>query len=404
MLLRLALRSLGRARRRTALTLGAITLGSAIVVFAWGFGEGLVSWLTRVAVSGRTGAVQVHALGHLDAAESSPLKLDLERPDVLSAELHEVPGVKAVTQRIRFMAIATTGAVSSMVLVDAIDPVTELQVCPDRFGTMSAGAKLQPDGPRAIVVGAELASSLSVGVGDTLTLAASTRDGAQNALDYTIVGVTLGSGLLESKRVAITRLQDAQELLAMRGRATELALAAADLDELPALTARLSQVAGPTREVSAWTELNPFLRDSVGRVRIVLRGVSLVLFAVVVMGVANTMLMAIFERVREIGTLLAIGMRRRRVLRLFLLEAAILSGVGAIAGVALGAAIVAGLAARGIDFTPPGSKVHNVIVPVLSPAVLLTVAIAAVLGAVLAAWLPARRASRLDPVEALRND
>lgn len=404
MLLRLALRSLGRHRRRSALTLAAITLGCGIVVFSWSFGAGIIGWITRFAVEARTGAVQIHADGHLDAAAANPLKLDLPDPDALTAELSGVPGVVAVAPRIRFTGLATTGALSSILLLDAIEPDAEREVCPDRIGALVAGEPLRAEGPRAIVVGSELASSLSLKVGDSLTIAASTREGAQNALDFTVVGITKGAGPVESKRVAITRLQDARELLAMQGRATELAIKVVDAGDLGELLPHLRAAVGPGHDVQPWTELNPFLRDMVARVRIIISGVSVVLFAVVVLGVANTLLMSIFERVREIGTLLAVGMRRRRVLALFLLEAAILSAVGAALGVALGGAVALAAAARGIDFTPPGASASSVITPVISPVVVLAVLFAAVVGAVGAAFVPARRASRLDPVEALRND
>lgn len=401
MLARLALRSLNRNRRRTALTLFAIAFGTAMVVVAWGFGEGIAQWLVHTAVSARMGALQVHQAGYLDTMDANPVAIDFDVVDV--AAVDAVDGVKATAPRIKFAAIVSTGTTSSMVQIEAIDPVRDARVCPDRYPGFVAGGPLTAGTPRAIVLGAALADSLHVKVGDSVTLMAGTRAGAQNALDFTVVGVTQGAGFLESKRVALTRYDDGVELLQMPGRAHELAIALTDPGSTHAVKRALSAVVSPRGlEAHTWQEVAPFMRDAVDRVRIVLSGVSLVLFAVVVLGVANTMLMSIFERVREIGTFLALGMTRARVLRMFVFEALVLGSVGGVVGGALGAVIVIVMGAVGVDFSPPGSDVRAVLYPVLLPTVIAGVAVAVVVGAVVASFLPARRASRLDPVEALR--
>ena len=115
------------------------------------------------------------------------------------------------------------------------------------------------------------------------------------------------------------------------------------------------------------------------------------------------MLMSVFERVREIGTMLAVGMRRRQVLALFLLEAGLLGVVGGLGGVALGSAVVRGLAARGIPMQGLGSGVASVLRPELNASFVLLSLGVAITGALVAAAWPAWRASRLNPVDALRS-
>jgi len=214
---------------------------------------------------------------------------------------------------------------------------------------------------------------------------------------------------LESKRIITMGIADGRELTSTEGRAVEIAIAVAPdgggvaSDHLvEAVRARAQQAVGTAFEVNSWQTLSPFMRDMVGRIRIVLRGVSTVLFIVVVFGIANTMLMSIFERVREIGTMLALGMKRRKIIQLFLLEASILAGSGALLGTIAGSLAVVILAQRGIDFTPPGSTTQAVIMPVWSLSLVLLVIAAAVAGAVGATAMPARRASRMAPTEALR--
>lgn len=404
MLMRLALRSLRRHRRRTALTVAAIAAGAGMVIFAWGFGEGLAGWLTHTAVSGRVGALQVHAAGYLDAIDANPITIDLKSDDVLPI-IRATPGVKAAAPRLKFAAIVSTGKSSSMVQVEAIDPVADAEVCPARYTGFDDGGPLSPTAGRSVVIGHGLAESLGVKVGDPLTVMASTRAGAQNALDFTVAGITRGAAFMESRRMLTTRLVDAEELLAMPGRTHEIAIALTDPDQSElvkmALAAALS--ASPAPEVHTWQDVSPFLRDGVARIRIILRGVALVLFVVVVLGVANTVLMSVFERTREIGTFVALGMKRARVLQLFVVEAVVMGLAGGVSGGALGSAVVLFLGARGLDFTPPGSEVPTVLHPVLAPALVVGVAAATLLGAVVASFFPARRASRLDPVEALRS-
>jgi putative ABC transport system permease protein len=147
----------------------------------------------------------------------------------------------------------------------------------------------------------------------------------------------------------------------------------------------------------------PFLRDTVFRLHVILNGISIVLFAIVVLGVVNTMLMSVFERVREIGTMLAIGWRRRRILRLFLVEALALGLTGGTVGAALGYTITALTAARGLVVKAPGTAFETVIRPVPMISIAVVAVVAASLGAVLAALYPARKASRMNPVDALRT-
>jgi putative ABC transport system permease protein len=404
-MLRLALRSLARNRRRTAFTLVAVTIGVAVVVFAHGFGEGLVRSLVLQTVALRTGAIQIHAKGYLQATEAAPLKLDMQDDAALRAKIAAVPGVVAVAPRIRFGGLAGNGKVSTMILGEGLDPGVELLVCPARANEIDAGGGswLRADAARGGVFGAELARALGAAPGGSLTLNAASRAGAVNALDLDVVGVTHGAAFLESKRIVAVPLAYAQELLGMQGRVTEYAVAVRDLDDVPRISADLRAALGDAYEVSAWDEVVPFLRDAVFRVRVVLKGVTVVLFAIVALGVVNTMLMSVFERVREIGTLLAIGWRRRRVLRLFLLEAATIGALGGVAGAALGWGVTSAASVRGFVFHAPGSSFEQVIRPVPSASIALAAVVVAGLGAVLAALYPARKASRMNPVDALRS-
>ena len=151
-----------------------------------------------------------------------------------------------------------------------------------------------------------------------------------------------------------------------------------------------------------WLELQPLFRDLFRRQRFVLSAVELVLFAIVLTGIVNVMAMSVYERVREIGTELALGMRRRQIVKLFLLEGGLLGLWGGLAGTALGWSVVAIAGWRGIPFKAPGSSGTLPMHPTLAPEFALAVVLVAIAGAVGAALFAARRIARLRPAEALR--
>jgi putative ABC transport system permease protein len=254
------------------------------------------------------------------------------------------------------------------------------------------------------VLGKELAKAFQAKAGDSLTLSASGREGGVNALDLEVQGVTRGAAsLFESKRSVVVPLAYAQELLQMQGRVTEIAVRVQSLDQIPRVAADMQKALGPAYEVSTWDEVLPFMRDAVGRLKIVLRGVSAVLFFIVIFGVINTMLMNVYERVREIGTMLAVGVRRRQVLMLFLFEAGIIGLVGGLVGIAVGMSLTLLSSRIGIPLTPPGGVFPQIIRPVPMWHIALIALLVSTWGSLVASAWPARKASLMNPVDALRT-
>src|SRR5262249_39283155 len=150
-----------------------------------------------------------------------------------------------------------------------------------------------------------------------------------------------------------------------------------------------------------WRDVDPMTRDRTTVIRWVLGFVALVLFLLVATGIVNTMLMSVYERVREIGTMLAVGVKRRQVMMLFLWEALALGLCGSCGGASLGLAVVAFLGRRGVSIRPPGSDA-SVMFPHVSWAFLGLLVVFALVGTVGAALYPSRKAAKLRPVEALR--
>lgn len=399
-LLPIAIRNIGRNRRRSAITLAAIAAGTAAAIFLNGFAAGLLETLTARLVEGSVGAVQLHRVGFLQA-EEEPLKLDLAEDAALVARLRAVPGVRGVTGRLTFEALVGNGLQSTMAMVTAVDPAHEAEVCPGRW--TNAHVRGLEVGGEGGVIGRALSQGLGVVEAGQLQLLATSQPGTPNILDLKVQGVAGTTTPLESKRGIVVPLAFAQELLRMPGRVTEYAVGAERVEESDELAARLRLVVGPGIQVSSWGDLLPQVRDGLQLIGGVLAFVTAVLLALVITGIANTMLMSVHERVREIGTMLAVGVRRGQIVVLFIAEAMVLGLMGGLAGGAAGATLVAVLHARGVPVTPPGSDVPALIRPYVAPSFVLAAAAIAVAGALVAALYPAWRASKLAPVDALRS-
>ncbi|MFL5355465.1 ABC transporter permease [Archangium sp.] len=419
----IAARNVARNRRRSLVTLAAVLLGVTAILVLRGFIEGFVALMVDDIVQGKTGALQIHTRGYLDDSDALPLEPSLSYDESLLARVRKVPGVTGVTGRIQFSGLVSNGLSQTMFVGRGLDLATERQAVPRAgFDVLPGGRALAAGDHAHAILGNELAQSFHAvlpaqrakalaakqadaeSLVDRVTLASSSPKGRANSLDVSVEGLSVSSLPFENKRVVTVPLKLAQELLGLEGRVTELAVAVDDLRNLDRIAAELRQELGPQYEVHTWQELQPFVRDIIVRQRFVMGLISLILFVIIITGIINTMLMSVFERVREIGTMLAVGMRRWQVLAMFLVEATLLGVVGGVGGVLLGSTIVRALAARGIPMSlVVNSGSQSVLRPQLSPSFVLMTLMVAVVGALVAAAWPAWRASRLDPVEALRS-
>ena len=401
---RLAVRNVGRNRRRSIITALTIVFGVAMVVTVRGVMFGLQRMMITDTVEGRLGALQVHRAGYLDTVDSVPLSLNLPYSDELVARLERVPHVTGVTGRIQFNGLVSNGLAQTMFVGRGVDVARELRVCP-RVGTTlkPGGTPLGAGDDTKILLGFELAQSFEVQPGKTVALQTTSPSGRANSMDLTVQGLSTSAFPFENKRVVSVTLPTAQALLGLEGKVTELALAVDDLDQVDEVAAQVRQTLGAEYEVHTWRELQPFLRDIIARQNFMLGAVATILLVIVLTSIINTMLMSVFERVREIGTLMAVGVRRAQVMSIFLIEAGGIGLLGGLGGALVGRALVAVLNVVGIRFELSGLGAVNVLRPMVTWAFVGGAVVVALVAAVGAALWPAWRASRMNPVYALRN-
>jgi putative ABC transport system permease protein len=223
-----------------------------------------------------------------------------------------------------------------------------------------------------------------------------------NALDIDYVGVYGQPGLpMPDKKFGFVTLSLAQELLRIPGQATEIAVRIERFDEAEKFKPILQAAVGPEYEVVTWHDVASFIDDAIAAQNATLNLIGGIFLFVALLGIANTMLMSVLERTREIGTMMSVGVRRRQILSLFLLEAGILGLLGGLLGAAAGGAFVVYYGYKGIVLKFPGMLAPLHIYPTVTAGYILFVLALAAGGAVLSALWPAVRASQLRPVEAL---
>ena len=403
-LLSMALRNVLRNRRRTLITLAAVVIGVAAVGIIRGVLNGLQSSIVRMSVEGTLGGLQIHRTGYMANVMSTPLSLDFDADEALLAKVKSVKGVTAIAPRLQFAGSLTLSAPEGQEAPEAaffaavaIDPVLEPKVTPQRFKFYGEGTVLDDT---HLVLGDGLASALGAKQNDEAVILAPDRDGSLNG-ELGRVGGVMHAMMPGEMKIAVVPLGLAQRLLRMDGKVTELAVAVDDLNEIPRIADELRTVLGPQFEVHTWDMLAPERKTIMGIQNGISGVVSVVFLMLMLLGVANTMLMSVLERTREVGTMMAVGVTRASVMTLFLLEALVMGILGALGGLALMSVVTLGLANKGIHVRPPGASIPLEVIPFMTARFTAGVLFAAIAGAALFALYPAFRASRLRPVQAL---
>jgi len=257
-----------------------------------------------------------------------------------------------------------------------------------------------------VLIGKTLADRLKVGVNDRISLAGRAAHQQMRSRTMTVVGVyEVGSADTEKRNVYIS-LAEAQALYGMTGQVTEIVIALDTVgNEEPVVQAL--RAALPDAEVASWKELNPALLDTYALGDQVINIFGLIVLLIAGIGILNLMLMAVFERTREIGLLGAMGVKRLQIMGLFLLEGSLIGILGALIGCALGTAVVAATGQVGFDLTTyseagqASALLGNKLYPSLESGALVVRSVTVVIIAALASLYPAWQAAHREPADAL---
>jgi putative ABC transport system permease protein len=355
------------------------------------------------------GHLQIHKRGYVASIDSLPLTMNLPSKAVqkLVSILEEEQGVEAYSPRIKFGGMFSNFVETTNIRVNGVYPDKETATIPLFLGRIKQGEKVLQKGQ--ILIPELLAKGMNSKVGDTIVVIATNQDGSVNGKQF-VVGGIIESVTGPGGRDGYIHIQDAQELLRMEEmEISELAIRLSDFDKLNDVFIRLkarlgaerNQQGRPVFEVHTWEKLSPFY--NVARmINVMTFFIRLMLIAIVLVSVMNVMIMAVFERIREIGTIAAIGTKPRRILALFLTEGFALGILGAVVGNILALVVIFILNLVKVSFNF-GRQVGLILAPQLNSTDILVVSLIVIAVSVIAALQPAHKASRMEPVEALRH-
>jgi putative ABC transport system permease protein len=399
--LKFAVQNTLRNRRRSLVTVAIAALGTAAILLAGGFALFTYQALAQAAARS-TGHLIVGLPEQFTKDEDTPLQHGLDDYAALSATLLDDPDVRQVLPRVAFSGLISNGDKSTVMIATGVEPDSEFAV-KGPFLNMTAGDVLSSGSKNAeVMLGEGLAKSLKAAPGTSLTLLASTTDGALNALDVTVKGV-FSTGVPDiDKRLVYTDIATSQRLLNTQ-RVSTLGVF---LKNMPATDGAQKRVAAshPKLVVQTWLDQAFFYQSVRGLYKRIFGALGLIIGVIVVFVVTNAMAMAIIERTREIGTLRALGTLPSQLMRTLALEGMVLGGVGACVGavVALGVSLMLYVVPVQMP-PPPGSSRGYPLNIEIDPAMYLATVVAMVVLAMLAsAWI-ARKTVHTPVVEALAH-
>lgn len=406
---RLAWRNLARNRRRTWITATTVSGAILLLQFMSAMMLGLEEQSFDNLIYYQTGHAKLFAEGYYDEREELTLDYTLSELELLQEKIQEVRGVAASTPRLVFSAMISDGIDQTPVVGTGIDlEGSDTDVF--RLPQAVVDGRFFESGEEGILLGSGLAKFFGVATGDWLTILAKTKTGAYEALDMPVVGVVgTGNPVIDQNSFMIP-LRTARNMLGMEGEATELAIRFQAGFSEKAVQERLQNEIADTDgvEVKSWREVEDNFMALVQAKRsgsTVAMGIFVI---VAIVGITNTILMASFERTREIGMLMAMGLRRSGVRYLFLTEGAMIGLLGGAVGTLIALIFIFYFAANGIDLTALygdmdiGYPVKDVLYLAVSTTNIVVTWLTTGVLAALASVYPAVRASKQDPAEAIR--
>lgn len=405
--LRLAWRNLWRHRRRTLIIVVAMGLGLALMMFYDGLVAGFDQAIYGNAIKVLGGNLQVHAVGYRESASLTPL-LPLAEDQQIVEQARAHPRVEAAARRLVTAGLASNREGAFAVNILGVETQIEATI---NFAWKNVidGRPLQDGDQDVVFIGKGLAQAMGVKAGDRITLVGRAPRDQMRRRTLTVVGIySLGLPEVEKRTVYIP-LPEAQMLYDLRGQVTEIAIFLKQLGEEEIVKADLA-ASFPNVEIDTWHTYFPELETTLSTKTAVMNVFSVIILLIAAIGVLNLLLMAVYERQREIGILASLGFRPRQISLLFILEGVLYGVCGVVAGLALGLTINGVLRLVGLDFTAYATVTEYMtlvggrIYPSWGLDQFLPRALTVAVIATLASFYPAREAAQREPAIALHTD
>ncbi len=403
-LLKIAFRNLLRYKRRTLLTASLVTIGVVFVLLFISISGSFKNMMIGQMTDSMLGHLEVHGKGYLASIDNLPVNMNLRMQAYKKLEgiLNQLPEIEAFSPRIKFGGMFSTFAETTNIRLNGVYPDKEFKTVPLLPSRVTnGGGKSLKEGE--IWIPELMSKSMKVNVGDTVVIIATNKDGSVNGKQFKVSGVLEGvTG--PGGRDGYLHIEDAMEVLRMEEmEVSEVAIRLKDFSRLYAFTEKLDGLLSPELnkqgkpvfEVHTWEKLSPFYNIA-RMIDLMAFFIKLMLIAVVLVSIMNVMIMAVYERIREIGTIAAIGTLPGKILSMFVLEGLFLGTMGALAGDLIGLTLILILNRVGITFDF-GRETGLVLSATIALRDVLMISFIVIFISVVASLQPAYKASKWNP-------
>ncbi|WP_374482689.1 FtsX-like permease family protein [Zoogloea sp.] len=398
----LAFRNIVRQRRRSLFALATIAGGVIALMLAGGFIQWIFDSMRESTIRAQLGHVQIVRPGFYEKGLADPYSYLLPEKDPLFAKIGQTPGVRTIAPRLAFTGLASHNDSTISFSGEGVDPDREKEL--STYLYIVDGEPLSADAPNGIIIGQGLAANLGVKTGDTIVLLAATTKGGLNAVECKVRGLFMTAAKAYDDAFLRAPLSVARQLSRAAGATSWLVLLDQTADTDRFIRATQAEADRKDLQFIPWHELADFYKKTVVLMSRQVGGVELLIALIIILSISNTLSMAVIERTGEIGTMMALGVRRNGVLRMFILEGLLLGTLGGLIGIVLGSLLGSLISYVGIPMPPPPGMSTGVTGRIhLHPSLIIEALSLAILTTLAASIFPAIKASRMNIVDALRH-
>jgi putative ABC transport system permease protein len=421
-IIKIAARNLLRYKRRTLLTASLIMIGVVFVILFIAVSGSFKNMMIAQITDSMLGHIQIHKKGYVSSIENLPLNLSLDEKAAKKIEtvLGSTPGLEAYSERIKFGGMFSNFTETTNIRLNAVYPEKEFKTVPQATQRLTTESK-QSLSRGEIYIPDLLAKAMNVKIGDIAVIIATNKDGSVNGKQFTVAGI-LSSVTGPGGRDGYIHFDDGIDLLRMeKAEISEIAIRIKDFNKLDqfemALKSKLGKPDGEKildrtdteknnkgaggMEVHTWSALSPF-SNIANMIDVMTFFIKIMLIAIVMVSIMNVMIMAVYERIREIGTIAAIGTMPRKILSMFMVEGLLLGFAGSILGCITGTLAIFIINVFKIKYKFGHDSVF-VLKAGVTPYDLIIITVIVVVISLIASVQPAFKASRMEPIEALKH-
>ncbi len=406
MLLTMSWRNIWRNKVRSLVVIFAITIGLVGGIFISGMMNGMVDQQTDNAINNEISNVQIHNPKFLENMNPKFIIKDVDKKVVLIDKLEHITGV---CYRTKATAMASTATTGTGVTLNGIMPEKEKAVT-DIYQKLVQGSYFDKESKTApILIGEKLSHKLKAGLGKKIITTVQALNGEMSYALFRVVGIYKTNNSRFDEMNVFVRSVDMNPILGIEsGQANEIAIKTTDLNASFEVVDKLKSEY-PELSIQSWREIKPSLIIMMTMMDQFSYWLMIIILFALIFGIINTMLMVILERKRELGMLMAVGMNKKRVFRMILIETTVLSLTGGFLGLILSFVLIGWLGNTGINFASWAEGLESMgysafIYPEVSNQFYLVVTLLVIITAVIASIWPTRKAIRLNPAEAVRSE